>query len=210
MNAARILLTLALAGIPCAAIVLPDAIRGVSYEASLTLPQGSRCPMSDSFWRIAGGDIPQGLTADVNGLRGNPRQLGEFRFVLEAVNNCGKTVFPVQLRVRPRPLLVVSAESVQVEVFAGSAPVTRRILVSSDWAELPFSIHADGAPWLSAVPEAMVTPTADSALSAIPVDIQMRPQELQPGVYRAKVRVSAWSAANPSAVEVTMIVKAAP
>lgn len=187
--------------------LLPDAVRGESYEVSLRLPPGNRCP-SDTFWRVAGGNVPQGITADVNGVRGILRQPGEYQFVLEAVNNCGKIQLPVQLTVKAPPLLVVSSESIQLEAFTGSGPMTRHVLVGSNWPELPFSVISDAVRWLS-VTDAAMTPAADSALSAMPIDIHIRPQDLQPGVYRAKLRVSAWSAANSPVIDVTLVVKAA-
>lgn len=65
-----------------AAIVLPDAVRGDDYTATLASPDG----FTDTKWRLTGGALPRGLTLDgaTGKITGKPTQPGSFGMLVEA------------------------------------------------------------------------------------------------------------------------------
>ncbi|MDZ4797115.1 MAG: hypothetical protein SGI92_03050 [Bryobacteraceae bacterium] len=187
---------------------LPDALRGDRYEAMLSSPLGPRCHMPDVTWRVAGGGPPQGIAGGMSGIRGIPAETGEYRFVLEASNECQKVSVPVALRVRNRPVLVVSKESISMAAKVdGAEEMTASVLVGSDWADMPFAVTSSEPAWLEVSPRNAATPEPGSALTGVPVEIRVRTTGLKAGIYHARVMIS-MHRANPVVIPVTLSVKA--
>lgn len=183
---------------------LPSAIAGLSYDAPIQTLSDGRCPNNDVALSLVSGALPRGVDLTPLGLSGVPKEMGIFRFTVRAANGCESATRAFALFVTGRPILLVSPAELVFECRAGDpAPPPQVLLVSSSWANLPYSVSGS-TEWLSLEISAAVTPGPNSALSGDPVSVRVAPQKLAPGTYKSTLVFSAWRAANAPAMSVTL------
>lgn len=187
-----------------AARELPSAIIGLSYDAPIQTLSDGRCPANDVSLLLASGVLPRGVDLTPAGLSGVPKEMGIFRFTVRAANGCESANRAFALFVTGRPILQVYPGELVFECRAGGpAPPPQVLLVSSSWANLPYSV-AGSTEWLGLEMSAAMTPGPNSAFSGDPVFVRVKPGRLAPGAYKATLVFSAWRAANSPAVPVTL------
>jgi hypothetical protein len=183
---------------------LPSAIIGLSYDAPIRTLSDGRCPANDVALSLLSGALPRGIDLTPTGLSGVPKEMGVFRFTVRAANGCESATRAFALFVTGRPILLVSPADLVFECRAGGpAPQPQTVLVSSSWANLPYSV-AGNPEWLSLEISAAMTPGPNAALSGDPVSVRVAPAKLAPGTYKTTLVFSAWRAANAPAVSVTL------
>jgi hypothetical protein len=190
-----------------AARELPSAIIGLSYDAPIQTLSDGRCPANDVSLSLASGFLPRGVDLTPSGLSGVPKEMGIFRFTVRAANGCESATRAFALFITGRPILQVSPGELVFECRAGGAAPPQVLLVSSSWANLPYSV-AGASEWLGLEISAAATPGPNSARSGDPVTVRVVPGKLPPGTYKATLVFSAWRAANAPAVPVTLKVAA--
>lgn len=181
---------------------LPWAITGISYDAAIQTVSDGRCPANDVTLSLASGALPRGMQVSATGLSGVPRELGLFRFSIRATNGCQSASKELALFVTGRPILQAVPAELVFEYRSGEpAPPPQVVLVSSSWANLPYSIKT-GDPWLAFDPATGMTPGPNTAFTGDAVSVRIAPQKLAPGTYKSTLAISAWQAANLPVVSV--------
>ncbi len=191
---------------------LPVAILHRPYTPEpLRFGGGAQCTTNSPLVRIIRGGLPQGLTLSPAGhFGGIPRQRGVFAFTLEVSNICQRSYKNLILQVDGAPILQVEPESLEVQYRVGDPmPAVLKLLVGSSWHDLPYSIDAEGAKWITLRPLRGRTPVPGDALVFDPVRVSLDPAKLAPGVYRAMIRVTAWGTSNEPEIPVTLTVTSA-
>ncbi len=184
---------------------LPWAIIGQPYRAEIETGLDDRCMTADVRLMLAGGSLPRGLTLDVFGLGGTPREVGRFQFTIRAANQCIGVEKTIELFVTGKPVLDVSPGELAFEYHVGGAlPKARIVLVTGTWPDLRYEVTANGAEWVRAEPANGVTPDSGSALSGDAVTVRIYPEKLNPGTYRTTVVFSTWMGANTPEIPVTL------
>jgi hypothetical protein len=183
---------------------LPWAAIGSDYHAAVHTLGDGRCALADVVLSVADGVLPDGLKVEGDAIAGIAKQIGIFRFRLHAANNCASADHEYQLQVTGKPIVRVSPEELVFEYRAGDPPPSsRNVLVSSTWPELPYSVL--GQPnWLRIRLRDGVTPYSGSAFAGDAATIEVRPQDLKPGVYEATLIFFARQGANPPSVPVKL------
>jgi hypothetical protein len=184
---------------------LPWAIVGQPYRAEINTGLDDRCTAADVRFTLAGGSLPSGLTLNVFGVEGTPRELGRFQFTVRAANQCIAVEKTIELFVTGKPVLEVSADELPFEYhMGGPLPMAWVLLVTSTWPGLPYSVNASGTEWVHLEPASGVTPVSGSALRGDAVTVRINPEKLSPGTYRAAVVFSTWMGANSPEIRVTL------
>lgn len=189
---------------------LPPAVIHRPYTPEpLLIGGGERCTLNNVRVRIAFGRLPAGIRLSAAGLfSGVPLETGDFDFIVRAANDCQSATRAFTLRVRGAPILNASPQSLQfVSTGGGPPPEPQKLLVSADWQDLPYAVHAD-APWLHLEPHSGRTPPPGSALNADPVVVRVDASQLAPGTYFASIKVTAWQAVREVLIPVTLLVRA--
>jgi hypothetical protein len=184
---------------------LPWAIVGQPYRAEINTGLDDRCLAADVRFTLAGGSLPRGLTLNVLGVEGTPREMGRFQFTIRAANQCIAMEKTIELFVTGKPVLDVSPGELAFEYHVGGAlPKARAVLVTSTWPGLPYSVSANGTEWVYAEPASGITPDSGSALRGDAVAVRINPEKLNPGIYRTAVVFSTWMGANAPEIRVTL------
>jgi hypothetical protein len=184
---------------------LPWAIVAQPYRAEVDTGLDDRCIAADVRFTLAGGNLPRGLSLDVFGVEGTPREVGRFQFTIRAANQCMAVEKTIELFVTGKPVLDVSPGELAFEYHVGGTlPKARVVLVSSTWPDLPYAVTANGTEWVHAEPASGVTPDAGSALSGDAVTVRIHPEKLNPGTYRTTLVFSTWLGANAPEIPVTL------
>ncbi len=184
---------------------LPWAIVGQPYRAEVDMGLDDRCMAADVRFTLAGGNLPRGLTLDVFGVEGTPREVGRFQFTIRAANQCVAIEKTIEVFVTGKPVLDVSPGELAFEYHVGGAPPKARVvLVSSTWPGLTYGVSVNPTEWVHAEPASGVTPDAGSALSGDAVTVRIHPEKLNPGTYRTTVVFSTWLGANAPEIPVTL------
>ena len=183
---------------------LPHAMFGSPYHAFLATQVDGQCPTSDVRLEVGGGSLPRGIELVGDALSGIPKEFGTFRLRVRAANPCASAAVDLELEVTGKPILRVTPEELVVEYREGDPlPKPAVILVSGSWPSLLYSVHADNAPWLHFQAGQSTTPYAGSPYTADPVTVQVTPEGLAPGVYRAFLTFSTEQGANTPRVPIT-------
>lgn len=184
---------------------LPWAIVGQPYRAEIDMGLDDRCMAADVRFTLAGGSLPRGLSLDVFGVEGTPREVGRFQFTIRAANQCIAVEKTIELFVTGKPVLDVSPGELAFEYHVGGAPPKARVvLVSSTWPDLPYGVSVNPTEWAHAELASGVTPDAGSALSGDAVTVRINPEKLNPGTYRTTLVFSTWLGANAPEIPVTL------
>jgi len=184
---------------------LPWAIVGQPYRAEIHTGLDDRCMTADVRFTLASGGLPEGLNLDVFGVEGTPREVGRFQFTIRAANQCIAVEKNIELFVTGKPVLDAAPAELTFEYHVGSAlPKARMVVVRSTWPRLPYTVTANGTPWVHAEPASGVTPDSGSALGGDAVTVRINPEKLNPGTYRTTVVFSAWMGANTPEIPVTL------
>ena len=122
--------------------------------------------------------------------------------LLTAVGSPGPSlVVPVTLTVSPTPPLTASPAALAFNYrIGGPAPAPQSFALSTGDAALNFTVTSPGA-WLSASPVRGTTPGS--------VSVAVDPTGLGPGTYGGTIAASAYGAANPISIAVTLTVLSA-
>ena len=184
---------------------LPWAIIGQPYRAEIDAGLDDRCTAADVRFTLAGGSLPSGLTLNIFGVEGTPREMGRFQFTIRAANQCIAVEKTIELFVTGKPVLEVSADELAFEYHVGGPlPWRGAVLVTSTWPDLPYSVSANGTEWVHAEPASGVTPDSGSALRGAAVTVRVNPEKLSPGTYRTAIVFSTWMGANAPEIRVTL------
>jgi hypothetical protein len=184
---------------------MPWAIVGQPYRGEIDTGLDDGCIAADVRFWLAGGHLPKGLTLDVFGVEGTPREAGRFQFTIRAANQCNAAEKTIELFVTGKPVLEVSPAELAFEYHVGGAlPKALVVLAASTWPDLPYAVIVSGTDWLRSQPATGLTPDTGSALRGDTVTIRINPEKLNAGIYRAKVSFSTWMGANTPEVLVTL------
>jgi len=183
---------------------LPRAIFGAPYHARISIQTDPRCPASDVAVAIAGGQLPRGIELAGDTLQGVPQEFGLFRVRLRAASACATAVEDFTLEVTGKPILRVSPTQLSFEMHQGDPPPgPQSLIISASWADLPYSVEARGAAWLSLHPNRGATPYAGSPYSGDPLSVEVTPAELAPGTYHAALHFWTDTGSNAPDIPVT-------
>jgi Putative Ig domain len=184
---------------------LPWAIVGQPYRAEINTGLDDRCIAADVRFTLTDGSLPRGLSLDVFGVGGTPREVGRFQFTIRAANQCVAVEKTIELFVTGKPVLDVSPGELVFEYHVGGPlPWPGAVLVTSTWPGLPYGISANGVEWVRAEPASGVTPDSGSALRGDAVTVRIHPEKLNPGTYRTTLVFSTWLGANAPEIPVTL------
>ena len=187
---------------------LPWAAVGSNYAAGIEVQVDGRCPRSDVFLGIVGGELPRGLELEGSTFSGVPREMGTYRLRVRAWNLCGAIEEDFALLVTGKPILRVTPAEMNIEYHPdGPLPPERTILVSSTWPELPYTVSGDST-WLRATQAEGFTPTPRSSFAGDVVTVTANPQGLAPGVYEATLTFSTHQGATAPRIRVRLTVVA--
>jgi hypothetical protein len=192
--------------------VLPVALAGQPYaQGPMVIESGGRCPLGTATTRLVGGALPPGMTLDGAGyVQGTPRDPGRFGFAVEIRTGCSRSVEQVTLEVAMPPMLRVSASSLEFSCERGGRPPEpQRVMVSGSQPGVPYTMSAQGAPWLEFRPRRGALPPPGSSLEADSVDVFVHPEKLDSGDDHATVLTYVWGGSNPASTEVHLTVKSA-
>jgi hypothetical protein len=184
---------------------LPWAIVGQPYRAEINTGLDDRCLAADVRFTLTGGRLPSGLSLNVFGVEGVPREVGRFEFTIRGANQCIAVEKTIELFVTGKPVLDVSRGELAFEYhLGGPLPMAWVVLVTSTWPGLLYSVSANGTEWVHVEPASGVTPDSGSALRGDAVTVRINPEKLNPGTYRAAVVFSTWMGANAPEIRVTL------
>ena len=189
---------------------LPRAAIGAPYYAVVATKVDGRCETSDVQMEVAGGVLPRGVMLAGDTLTGVPAEFGRFRIRVRAESPCASAIEDLILEVTGKPILRVAPEELAIEYREGDpAPLSRVVLVSATWPALPYALRAaSAAPWLRLRPGEGATPPEGSPHTGDPVTVEVSPEGLAPGVYRAILSFSTAGGVNAPQIPVTFRVLA--
>jgi hypothetical protein len=151
--------------------------------------------------RIVDGALPPGVELSPRGtFDGVPTTPGTFEFTVEISDGCSARRQQRRLRVVPAPILLAEAESLEFHCPQGALPFSGGLVrVSGSAPGHPYSVDLvfpEDKPWLAASLREGRIPTESSAFDADTLSLTINASKLAPGLYSARLRVSAWQGAN--------------
>lgn len=175
---------------------LPWAVVHRAYAPEpLAVSMTGRCPGGGVGFSVVSGQLPPGIALSSQGyFSGIPSRVGNYSFVIRAVNGCSWVARRFSLTVADPPTLALEPTKVTLAWRSSdSSPPMAVVRISSSWPHLKYRLRTAGD-WLRAMPEHGFAVAQGRSLAMDVIVLRVLGAGLDRGRYVATVEVSAWEA----------------